>query len=109
MRDMTQPLVPDELLKPVVAYFNPLRVILFGSHARGEAGPDSDYDLMVIVDDDTPVERLSPDAAFEARRSFKGAADVLPCRERVFRKRAAAIGTLANLAASEGVVVYERA
>ena len=83
-------------------------MILFGSHARGQAGPDSDYDLIVIVDDDTPVERLSPDAAFEARSSFKRAADVLPCRERVFRKRAKVVGTLANLAESEGVVVYER-
>jgi uncharacterized protein len=30
---------------------------LFGSKARGEAGPDSDYDLMVIVPDDAPPER----------------------------------------------------
>jgi uncharacterized protein len=26
------------------------KVILFGSHARGEAGPDSDVDLMVLMD-----------------------------------------------------------
>ena len=50
-------LVPSALLDPVVAYFNPLRVIVFGSSARGEAGPDSDIDLLVIVDDDTPARR----------------------------------------------------
>jgi hypothetical protein len=32
---MTTPLVPSELLDPVVAYFNPRRVILLGSVARG--------------------------------------------------------------------------
>lgn len=29
--------------------FKPQRVILFGSHARGTAGPDSDVDLLVIM------------------------------------------------------------
>ena len=107
--DMSKPpLVPDELLKPVVAYFNPRRVILFGSHARGEAGPDSDYDLMVIVDDDTPVDRLSAEAAYEARRTFHRAVDILPCRERVFQERKGIIGSLANAVSNEGVVVDER-
>ena len=27
------------------------RVVLFGSHARGEAGPDSDYDIAVFLRD----------------------------------------------------------
>ena len=43
------------------AYFNPRRVILFGSHARGDARPDSDHDLLVIVDDDTPGKGTIPD------------------------------------------------
>jgi hypothetical protein len=41
---MTSLSVPAELLDPVVAYFRPQRVILFGSTARREAGPDSDFD-----------------------------------------------------------------
>jgi predicted nucleotidyltransferase len=35
-------LVPPELLDAVVAHFDPVRVILFGSRARGDAGADSD-------------------------------------------------------------------
>ena len=50
-------MAPAALLDAVVAYFNPRRVILFGSRARGDAGPDSDHDLLVIVDDDTPPSR----------------------------------------------------
>ena len=48
-------LVPAELLDRVVRYFAPEAVILFGSHARGEAGPDSDYDLLVILPDDAAL------------------------------------------------------
>ena len=77
---MTAPLVPPELLDPVVAYFKPLRVILFGSRARGDARPDSDIDLLVVVDDDTPAEKVTIKAGFESRRSYHSAADVIPVR-----------------------------
>ena len=38
-----------EFVDKVVAEFAPQRVILFGSHARGDATPDSDVDLLVIM------------------------------------------------------------
>ncbi|MEK7405434.1 MAG: nucleotidyltransferase domain-containing protein [Acidobacteriota bacterium] len=39
---------------------------MFGSKAGGDGGPDSDYDLMVIVPDDAPVERRGSRLAYEA-------------------------------------------
>ena len=41
--------VLNEVLRRVVAAYEPDRVYLFGSRARGEQGRDSDYDLMVVV------------------------------------------------------------
>jgi predicted nucleotidyltransferase len=41
--------VPRTLLDPIVKYFKPQSVILFGSRARGAATRDSDIDLLVIV------------------------------------------------------------
>ena len=44
----------DEAAQRIAAAAPGARVILFGSHARGEAGPDSDVDLLVVeprVDD----------------------------------------------------------
>jgi predicted nucleotidyltransferase len=38
-----------DLVRQVVETVHPLKVILFGSRARGDACPDSDYDLMVVV------------------------------------------------------------
>lgn len=99
---------PAALLDAVVAYFNPLQVILFGSHARGDAGPETDHDLLVIVDDDTPPKKLRLEAGFDARRGYRHPADVVPCRESTFRRRARMPGTLCHAAATEGIVVYER-
>lgn len=41
----------DDLLERVISAVHPLRIILFGSAARGEAGRHSDIDLLVIVPD----------------------------------------------------------
>jgi predicted nucleotidyltransferase len=37
------------LAEKIVREFQPGKIILFGSHARGDAGPDSDLDLLVIM------------------------------------------------------------
>ncbi len=46
-----------EIVRRLVAAYHPERICLFGSKARGEAGPDSDYDLMVVVPDSASPER----------------------------------------------------
>ena len=99
---------PKELLDAVIAYFRPLRIILFGSAARGDADADSDIDLLVIVDDETPPEKLTLRAGFEARRGYRRPADVVPCRASVFERRRSIPGTLSRAADREGVTVYER-
>jgi predicted nucleotidyltransferase len=105
---MTAELVPKELLKAVIARFDPQRVLLFGSRAAGTAGPDSDIDLLVIVDDDTPPEQLSLSAGFAAGLDYPGATDIIPCRSATFRHRSRIVGTLCHTALTEGVVVHER-
>jgi predicted nucleotidyltransferase len=100
--------IPETLLRQVVATYAPRRVILFGSHAREEAGPDSDLDLLVVLDDDAPPEALHWRRRHEARRGYAGAVDIIPCREGVLRDRARAPGSLAAAALREGVTVYER-
>jgi predicted nucleotidyltransferase len=105
---MASPLVPPELLDPVVAYFQPRRVIVFGSVARGESGPDSDIDLLVVVDDDTPAEKVTIRAGRESRRPYRQPADVIPVREDIWRRFSLVVGTVPYAARTEGIVVYER-
>ena len=66
-----------EIVRRLVAAYQPERIYLFGSKARGDAGPDSDYDLMVVVPDDAPPERKRSRLAYEALRGTRTAADVL--------------------------------
>jgi uncharacterized protein len=101
-------LVPAELLQSVVAHFQPQRVIVFGSVARGVAGPNSDIDLLVVVDDDTPLEMLSTTSIYEARKTYRHAVDILPCRASVLNTRARAKGSFADIVLREGITVYER-
>src|SRR6266446_4692796 len=44
----------NKVTSTIVDHFNPRRIILFGSHARGEAGPDSDLDLFIEMETDQP-------------------------------------------------------
>ena len=37
------------MVRRLVRQFDPEQIILFGSHARGTAGPDSDVDFMVVM------------------------------------------------------------
>jgi len=94
------------LLDRLVAIYRPEAVYLFGSRARGEARTDSDYDLLVVVPDDTPRERLNLVAAYDAARSVHVPADVIPCRRSVFEIRKKEVGTLPYTAWTEGVRVY---
>src|ERR1700738_85728 len=97
--------VPRDLLDPVVDYFRPQRVILFGARARGEATRDSDIDLLVIVDDDTPDAKLGWKAGREAHRS-RHAAGVFPMRAETFERDRGIANTIAAEADADGIVVY---
>src|SRR5437870_8017287 len=63
-RDPRLRLVVDKLIEA----YAPERIYLFGSIARGDADQDSDYDLMVVVPDDAPMERQGSRLARQALR-----------------------------------------
>ncbi len=44
----------DEIVSRVVAVAQPEKVILFGSRSRGDAGPESDFDILVIKESNQP-------------------------------------------------------
>ncbi len=47
------PKVVEDIVRRVTSAVQPLRVLLFGSAARGEMGPESDVDLLIVVPDGT--------------------------------------------------------
>ena len=100
--------LPFGLLQNIITHIGPRRVILFGSRAKGSAHAESDYDLLIIVDDDTPPDQVDWTVMGEVRRGISGAVDLVPIRESTFERRAGIIGSLPWIAATEGIVVYDR-
>lgn len=94
------------LLDRIVPALNPEAVYLFGSRARGDFHEDSDYDLLVIVPDDTPKERRSPRYAYASNDGSGIPADIIPCSKTGFERYKDSVGTLAYEANHNGVRIY---
>jgi len=87
---------------------NPRRIILFGSHARGNARHDSDLDLLVVLDrvDDRAAEMVRLSRILTPLRI---PVDLLVVSEEVFRYWSDTPGNVYSAALSEGRVLYEQA
>jgi len=84
-----------EIVRRLAEAYRPERIYLFGSTARGDAGPDSDYDLMIIVPEDAPSYLRSEDLAYRALRGTGTAADVADLDPEQLRPAVAPEGFLA--------------
>ena len=91
------------LLLRLEAQFPGSQVWLFGSRARGDARPDSDWDLLVVTSDETPEEQLDPVFLWHVQRGSGVYADVIACRASEFREASDTVNTLAYTATTEGV------
>lgn len=103
---------PDEqvvevAVQLIVAAFRPLKVILFGSRARGTAKTTSDVDLLVVL----PEVEDKRQAAVEMRRLLRDlpvSKDIVVTTPEEITRRANLPGNLLRHALAEGRVVYER-
>lgn len=82
------------------------RVILFGSHARGQASLKSDLDFLVIEPD---VERTAAESVRlrRALREIPAAIDIVVLSEELAGRRAKVPGTMVDRALREGRVIAE--
>lgn len=96
------------LLSRIEGRYHPEQVWLFGSRARGDARPTSDWDLLVVVPDDTDERELDPVVAWRLQRGSGVYADVVPCWAREYREDRGTVNTLAYEVEREGVLIYER-
>jgi len=97
----------EQMTRRIVRQFHPERIILFGSHARGQAGPDSDVDLLVVM----PVRGSRREQALQIRialHDIKTPKDIIVTTPEDFEWRKEIPGTIERPAALEGKVVYVR-
>lgn len=101
---ISEPIIKQAVAR-LVSVASPSKVILFGSHARGDATDDSDLDLLV-------VERQIENVGEEMMRLHKALwplnipVDILVCSEADFEKKRAWQSSAIYWAAKEGKVLY---
>ncbi len=103
----SQPIITT-MVDRIVGRFEPSRVVLFGSHARGTAGEGSDVDPLVVMPDG--MERRQ--AAVEMHvllGDLPVAKDIIVTTPDHIARRGHVIGTVLRPALREGTVRYERA
>ena len=97
----------QRMVNRIVMEFQPERVILFGSHARGEGGPDSDVDLLIVM----PVEGSKRDKAIEigvALHDVRIPKDIIVTTPEEFEWRKEIAGTIERPAVMEGMTLYAK-
>jgi predicted nucleotidyltransferase len=96
-----------EAVKRIIDGFNPDKIILFGSYAYGHPSPDSDMDLLIVMDTNAqPHKRAVP-----IRKVLKGIGipkDVIVKTPDEFERFKDVIGTIIYPAAHKGRLLYER-
>ena len=95
-----------EIVRRLVEAFQPERIYLFGSRARGDAGPDSDYDLLMIVPESDLAPHRRDVLAFRALCGVGAAKDVVVYTHEEFESRSRAASSLPATVLREGRLVY---
>ena len=92
----------------IASRFNPQRVVLFGSYARGEATGNSDVDLLVLVEEPAPRGKRSAPIIQMLAEDHALPVDVVVRSPDVLQQWSGVPGSFSQQIASEGVVLYER-
>jgi hypothetical protein len=95
-----------ELVARLVVAYEPERVFLFGSKARGDWGPDSDFDLLIVVPDNALPERTNSRLAYEAMWEIGRGADVIIWKKSDFDRRAHVVCSLPATVLREGKILH---
>ena len=97
----------DQIVGRLVDALGPQQIYLFGSRARGDNQPDSDYDFMVIVPrSDLPAHRRAQ-LAHRALAGIRVAADILVWTRPEFDRFLPVPGSLAATILREGRLLYD--
>jgi predicted nucleotidyltransferase len=98
--------VLGEIVRRLIEVCRPERIYLFGSTARGDAGPDSDYDLMVVVPSSSEPAYVRSRKAYEALRGIARAVDVVVWTRSAFDSRLHLKASFPSTIVREGRLLY---
>lgn len=95
----------QEITDRIVRGFQPERVILFGSQARGDATPRSDIDLLVVMPNGTD-RRQTALAIHRLLDDLGVSIDIVVTTSDLVARRGTLVGTILRPALREGRPLY---
>jgi len=99
-------LVVERAVEILAREINPRKIVLFGSAARGDWGPDSDIDLLVVLDRfDSRVDEMNRASGLLA--PLRVPTDVLVCSVKEVRDWGHVVNHIINEVFLDGRVVYD--
>jgi uncharacterized protein len=97
----------NDIVDRLVQRFDPEKIILFGSYARGDACEDSDIDLLLVAETDLPLRDRFP-AVRRLLADFPAAFDVFWKTPEEYRCWRNVVNHVVYFAEKYGKVVHER-
>ncbi|MFA7658952.1 MAG: nucleotidyltransferase domain-containing protein [Candidatus Gastranaerophilaceae bacterium] len=95
----------EEITQRILNKISAKKIILFGSRSREHFKEDSDYDLLVICDDDIDVKKISKEIYFQFVGINKGV-DVIIRPQKYIKKSLKQLNSFIGSIVKEGKVIY---
>ena len=95
----------DELVQRIVEIVHPLRIILFGSTARGEMGAESDIDVLVVMPSGTHRRKIAQ-LLYQEARGIGVSFDIIVATPEDLTKHKDNLGLIYRKVLKEGRDVY---
>ena len=95
------------VVKQIATQFKPEKIILFGSYAYGKPKPESDVDLLIVMD--TPLRNSVQAAQIARATDYHFGMDLLVRRPQQLAERVALGDSFLREITEKGKVVYARA
>ena len=96
-----------EITRRILSISQPEKIILFGSFARGDYNPDSDLDLLVVMDN-IKSTRYESNRLRQVLRGLLTPVDILVVTPQQVERHRNDIGLIYHSALNEGKIIYER-
>ncbi len=95
-----------EMVRRLVAAFQPERIYLYGSRARGESTADSDYDVMMVVRESNLPRFRRDQMAFRAFCGVGASKEIVVLTRDEFQTKLCVPCSLPATVAREGKLLY---
>jgi len=97
----------DTVMQAIARNFSPQRIMLFGSYASGQPTPDSDLDLLIIMDSELPRHKRTVPIRL-LFRPMPCAMDILVYTPEEVARWDGTVNHIITEALQHGITVYER-